>query len=72
MCLPRPRRILASPPEWRWLEPPSPNGELTVFDLAAPLGTDDAPDVIDRYARSIWSVWAPHHDIVEAWAQRYR
>lgn len=65
------QRILESPPEWRWLEPPEPNGELTVFDVAGALGTEDAPDVIERYVRSIWAAWAEHHDTVEGWAQRF-
>ncbi|MEX1296190.1 MAG: DUF5946 family protein, partial [Candidatus Limnocylindrales bacterium] len=63
------QRILATPPEWRWLEPPAPNGELTIFDVAGALGTDDAPDACERYVRSIWAAWAQHHDTVEAWAR---
>lgn len=66
------QRILDSPPAWRWLEPPVPNGELTVFDVAAALGTDDAPDVIERYVRSIWAAWAQHHDTVEGWTRLFR
>lgn len=62
------QRILESPPEWHWLEPPEPNGELTIFDVAEAVGTDDAPDVCERYVRSIWAAWAQHHDAVEAWA----
>lgn len=65
------QRILESPPEWHWLEPPEPNGELTIFDVAGALGTDDAPDVCERYVRSIWSAWAQHHDSVEAWARPF-
>jgi hypothetical protein len=65
------QRIVESPPEWRWLEPPEPNGELTVFDLAAAVGTDDAPDVCERYVRSVWAAWAPHRETVEAWATRF-
>ncbi len=65
------QQILASPPEWLWLEPPEPNGELTIFDVAAAPGTDDAPDVVERYVRSIWTAWTQHHDSIEAWAQRF-
>ncbi len=65
------QRILASPPEWRWLEPSVPNGELTIFDVAAALGTDDAPDVCENYVRSIWTAWTQHRDTVEGWAQRF-
>jgi hypothetical protein len=63
------RRIMESPPEWRWLEPPEPNGELTIFDIAAVVGSDDAPDVCERYVRSTWAAWARHHDTVDGWAR---
>jgi Family of unknown function (DUF5946) len=62
------QRILSTPPEWRWLEPPERNGERTIFDVDEALGTNDAPDVIERYVRSIWAAWGQHHDTVEAWA----
>ena len=65
------QRILESPPEWRWLEPPEPNGELTISDVAAAVGGDDAPDVCERYVRSIWDAWARHHDTVWAWARHF-
>ena len=65
------QRILESPPEWRWLEPSDPNGELTVFDVEAALGTDDAPDVIKHYVRSIRGSWTHHHETVESWALPY-
>jgi hypothetical protein len=65
------QRILASPPEWRWLDPPEPNGVLTIFDLGEALERYDAPDVIDRYVRSIWAAWAEHHGTVEAWARPF-
>ena len=65
------QRIVESPAEWRWLEPPEPHGELTMFDVAAALDTDDAPDVCERFARSIWAAWAQHHDTVESWARPF-
>lgn len=53
------------------LEPPEPNGEPAIFDVAAALGTDDAPDACERYVRSIWAAWASHQDTVEAWAKPF-
>jgi hypothetical protein len=65
------QRILSSPPRWRWLEPPIPNGDLTIFGVDDALERDDAPDVIEAYVRSIWSAWAPHHEVIEAWARPF-
>jgi len=39
--------------------PPVPDAELAIFDIAAALGTDDAPDVLERYVRSILVAWGP-------------
>ena len=54
------QRILVRPPAWRWLDPPVPNGTLTIHDVA---GAVD----IDAYVRGVWQAWAPHRSQVEAW-----
>jgi hypothetical protein len=54
------RGILASRPPFRWLEPPSPNGTLTVADVLA--GVDEV-----EWARDVWRAWSPHHDTVRTW-----
>jgi Family of unknown function (DUF5946) len=64
------QRVLARPPAWRWLEPPAPNGRLTMGDLAG-AASRPAPalrDAIDGYVRGVWASWAAHHDVVAAWA----
>ena len=59
------QRILVRPPVWRWLDPPIPNGTLTIHDVA------NAAD-IDVYVRGVWQAWAPHRAQVEAWAAGVR
>jgi Family of unknown function (DUF5946) len=54
------QRILVRPPAWCWLDPPVPNGTLTIHDVA---GAAD----IDSYVRDVWQAWAPHRAQVEAW-----
>jgi hypothetical protein len=63
-------RLLARRPAFRWLEPPIPNGTLTIADVVAAgrVGVDaahdtsmapeaagpDAADVAERYGRGVW------------------
>lgn len=47
-----------------WLEPPRDLGAITVADVHA---TDDAEEhlaAVERWARSAWEAWAPHHYLV--------
>ena len=49
---------------YRWLEPPPPLGPVTVLDV---VGVDDPPEYarqVERWARSVWSAWAPHHGTI--------
>lgn len=62
------QRVLVRPPAWRWLEPPVPNGELTIHDVGKAADVGDAPPVIEAYVRGIWWAWAAHRAQVEAWA----
>jgi hypothetical protein len=50
-----------------WLEPPEPNGRLTVND-ALDAGSGDAHAVaVEAWARDVWMAWRPHHEIVRGW-----
>jgi len=65
------QRVLARPPEWRWLDPPAPNGPLTMASLVTvleqPGGALD--DAIEAYVRGVWAAWSADHDQVAVWAQ---
>jgi len=62
-------RMLARPPAWRWLEPPDPNGDTTIGDVAAARDGGDLAGAIERYVRGVWSSWATHHATVEGWVR---
>ena len=50
-----------------WLEPPTPNGRLTVRDALA-VGSGDAHAIaVEAWARDVWTAWRPHHATVRAW-----
>jgi hypothetical protein len=59
--------ILEPPPAFRSLEPPVPNGTINVSDVAAARTPDEHARLVQRWARDVWSSWAPHHATVRRW-----
>ena len=67
--LPRLRQRLAAPKQiFAWLQPPASVGELTVVDIRAAETPEAHRALVDRWARSAWEAWSPHHVQVRAWA----
>jgi hypothetical protein len=62
------KRLIAKSPPWGWLDPPKPNGELTVADLVQLENVSDYEDGVERYAQSIWKAWQAHRVQVVNWA----
>jgi Family of unknown function (DUF5946) len=59
-------RICQRQPAFRSLEPPLPNGSITVSDvLAVPPG--ERAQAVERWARDVWDVWEPHHATARSW-----
>lgn len=61
------RRPSRKAPALHWLEPPRPNGTLTVRSI---LGTDEADGyaaAVEAWAADVWGAWEPHHDTVRRW-----
>lgn len=64
-------KLPGQPAGERRLEPPVPNGTVTVSDvLAAPAQRDQIKLVVERWARNVWDAWRPHHATVQAWTER--
>jgi hypothetical protein len=65
------QRLLARPPLWCWLEPPAPNGPLTIASLEGAVA--EPPPVlnraIDAYVRGVWNAWSAHHGQAADWAK---
>jgi hypothetical protein len=55
------RRVTAATSEFPRLEPPRPNGAITVRDVL-----DGTP--IRAWAADVWSAWSDHHDAARSWA----
>jgi hypothetical protein len=67
--LPRLRQRLAPPKRvFPWLAPPPSVGAVTVVDVHDVGTPEDHRAVVDRWARSAWDAWSPHHEQVRAWA----
>jgi hypothetical protein len=50
-----------------WLEPPRPNGTLTVCGPLDAVGRDEYVASVEAWARDVWAAWTPHHDTVRCW-----
>jgi hypothetical protein len=50
-----------------WLDPPRPNGTLTVLGPLRARGPADHAASVEAWARDVWAAWAPHHATVRDW-----
>jgi hypothetical protein len=61
--------LMARLPALTWLDPPTPNGTLTVEHVLAA-----SPEEHHRRAREwaadVWTAWRPYHKLVRGWAER--
>lgn len=65
--LPRLRQRLAPPKRvFPWLAPPPSVGGITVVDVHRAETPEAHRAIIDRWARSAWEAWSPHHAQVRA------
>ena len=61
---PKLHRRLVRNRDFVWLNPPQPNGTITV---ATVLASDDHPAAVRAWASDVWEAWKPHHETVENW-----
>ena len=62
--------IMASPPEFRWLEPPPSPGGVTVADVLEARGPRQHAERVRAWALAVWEAWARHHQVVREWVDR--
>jgi hypothetical protein len=63
-------RIMVDPAEFRWLEPPPPEGQRTVLDVAGARNLREHRGRVEWWARSVWEAWSDHHESIRRWAGR--
>jgi len=59
--------VLATEPDFPWLNPPGPGSALTVRDVVATQADIRHCDAVETWARSVWSAWELHHETVADW-----
>jgi hypothetical protein len=64
---PRLHRRIIERPVWHWLEPPRPNGTLTVLDVLAATSSAQHEARVRAWAENVWRAWTPHHATVRSW-----
>ena len=63
------RDLLARKPAFAWLEPPRPNGTVTVRDVLSAADFDEHRRRVEQCARDVWEAWSGHHEVVRRWIE---
>lgn len=63
--------ILEHAGHFTWLEPPEPNGRITVLDVVKAKNLDEHNRIVEQWARDVWAAWAPHHKTIRQYVERY-
>jgi hypothetical protein len=63
------RQALTPRGRFAWLSPPSMAGTMTVLDMLSATDLEQHIDLAQRWARSVWGAWAPHHATIRRWAE---
>ena len=53
--------LLAKEPAFEWLEPPSPNGHMTVADILAAKNLEEHEMKVRAWAEDVWNCWYAKH-----------
>lgn len=53
-----------------WLSPPDSLGDVTVLEVLETQGLTEHLAAVERWARSAWAAWSPHHPHVREWVDR--
>ncbi|TAH48627.1 MAG: hypothetical protein EYC68_20175 [Chloroflexota bacterium] len=64
------QRVLKFADEFVWLEPPTPNGTLTIADVLRAETSEEQANAIENYARDIWRAWKVHRAAVVKWVAK--
>jgi Family of unknown function (DUF5946) len=53
--------ILAKEPKFDWLEPPIPNGQITVIDILTATNQEEHEKKVREWAENVWDCWYSKH-----------
>ena len=55
------RKILGRSEGFVWLDPPVPNGQITVLDVVKAQDLPTHQRYVEEWARDVWKAWSFHH-----------
>lgn len=64
------RAIFRQADHFTWLEPPQPNGRITVLDVVQAGNLAEHERRVEAWARDVWGAWAAHHAHISTLAAR--
>jgi len=67
---PRLHKRFLGRPAFHWLEPPQPNGHLTVAYPLRSQSWEEHRDTVHAWARDVWDAWATHHHTIRSWIEQ--
>jgi len=62
--------ILKNGDKLTWLEPPNPNGSMTVVDVVKAQNLQEHRRLVDEWARDVWTAWRNHHALIRRLAEQ--
>ena len=63
-------KVLKYADKFAWLEPPVPNGMMTVLDVVRAKDFSEHQELVHEWARDVWNAWSAHHHIVRQLVSR--
>ena len=61
------QKAAASKTAFRWLDPPSLQGEITVADIHRAASAEEHAALVRAWAELAWNAWSTHHETVRGW-----
>jgi hypothetical protein len=61
------RRPTRRAPSLYWLDPPCPNGTLTIHGALDADGAENHATAVEAWAANVWAAWEPHHSTIRGW-----
>jgi hypothetical protein len=62
--------VLANAHQLVWLEPPQPNGGITVVDVVKTSNFEEHEKLVEQWASNVWAAWVRHHETIKHLAVR--
>ncbi len=66
---PKLHKRMVERPAFHWLEPPQPNGNMTIANVLPAEDLVAHQRLVTAWARGVWKAWTPHHATVRAWIE---